>query len=263
MKPHIILQADYLDILFDNRNKLYGSYVLRKTHSQRMLQALAIVVISCMVFLANGLFSSDTDASNDLTEIIVCPIIKLVDPDKILPSKPKEVKPEPPAVKPTLENLPPVIAPDELVTELPKPVDSFVGRESGKVSTAGSADGAVPATTMVSGNGKASLPAVPEMPLEFSEVMPTYKGDIYAYLNSAVKYPRAAVQSGIEGRVIVQFVVYEDGSINNVKVLRGIGGGCDEEAIRVIKAMPAWEPGVQNGKKVKVNFKLPIKFKLN
>ena len=262
MKPQAILQADYLDILFDNRNKLYGSYVLRKNHSKYMLQAFAIIVFSCIVFLAKGLFLSDAKVNSDLPEVISCPI-KLIDPDEILPPKPKEVKPEPPAVKPTVENPMPVIQPDEVVTELPTPIDSFSGRESGKVSAEGSENGIAPATNNKSGNGTEIVVTKPEEPMDFSEVMPTFKGDVYAYLNKEVRYPRAAVQNGIQGRVIVQFVVYEDGSINDVHVLRGIGGGCDEEAIRVVKAMPAWQPGMHHGKNVRVNFKLPIKFRLD
>ncbi|NCX96219.1 MAG: energy transducer TonB [Chitinophagia bacterium] len=70
------------------------------------------------------------------------------------------------------------------------------------------------------------------------------------------------MKKGIQGRVIVNFVVNEDGFISDVKVLRGIGGGCDEEALRVIKAMPTWTPGEQDGKKVKTYFTQPISFRL-
>ena len=72
-----------------------------------------------------------------------------------------------------------------------------------------------------------------------------------------------ARESGIQGRVFVTFVVERDGSVTDVRVLRGIGGGCDEEAIRVIKNMPKWNPGKQRGKSVRVQFNMPILFKLN
>lgn len=97
------------------------------------------------------------------------------------------------------------------------------------------------------------------------ETMPTFPGGDAArikYLQNNLKYPTMARESGIQGKVFVTFVVEKDGSITDVKVLRGIGGGCDEEAVRVIKNMPKWKPGKQRGKPVRVQFNMPIVFKL-
>ena len=97
------------------------------------------------------------------------------------------------------------------------------------------------------------------------ESMPTFQGGDAArikYLNSNIKYPTIARESGIQGRVFVTFVVETDGRVTDVKILRGIGGGCDEEAVRVIKNMPKWVPGKQRGKSVKVQFTFPINFVL-
>ena len=97
------------------------------------------------------------------------------------------------------------------------------------------------------------------------EEMPAYPGGdqkLMEFIAKGIKYPQIARETGIQGRVFVGFVVEPDGSVSNVKVLRGIGGGCDEEALRVIKAMPKWKPGMQNGKKVRVSFAIPINFKL-
>jgi protein TonB len=80
------------------------------------------------------------------------------------------------------------------------------------------------------------------------------------YLKNNIKYPQLARESNIQGTVFVTFVVEPNGSISNVKVLRGIGGGCDEEATRVVKNMPSWTPGKQRGKPVRVQFNLPIRF---
>ncbi|MDR7132098.1 protein TonB [Algoriphagus sp. 4150] len=82
------------------------------------------------------------------------------------------------------------------------------------------------------------------------------------YLSDNLKYPTQARRMGIEGTVIVVFVVNTDGSIQDVDVLRGIGGGCDEEAIRVVKSAPNWEPGKQRGRPVRTRMRLPIRFKL-
>ena len=98
------------------------------------------------------------------------------------------------------------------------------------------------------------------------EQMPQYTGGEEAmmkYVAENIKYPQAAKDKNIAGRVFVSFVIEKDGSVSNVKVVRGIGGGCDEEAARVIKGMPKWEPGMQKGKPVRVNYMMPIFFKLD
>ncbi len=97
------------------------------------------------------------------------------------------------------------------------------------------------------------------------ENMPEFPGGraaLMKYLASNIKYPPYAKEAGIQGRVFINFVVETNGNITNVKVLRGIGGGCDEEAIRVVKSMPKWSPGMQRGKPVRVSFNLPVKFTL-
>jgi periplasmic protein TonB len=95
------------------------------------------------------------------------------------------------------------------------------------------------------------------------EEMPGFPGgdeELFKYLGKSIKYPAMAKDANIQGTVYVTFVVKEDGSISNVQILRGIGGGCDEEAKRVVESMPKWKPGKQRGKAVRVQFNLPIKF---
>ncbi|HQO48925.1 MAG TPA: energy transducer TonB [Bacteroidales bacterium] len=97
------------------------------------------------------------------------------------------------------------------------------------------------------------------------ESMPEFPGgaeQMMGFIAKNIKYPPMARESGIQGRVFVNFVVEPDGRVSNVKVLRGIGGGCDEEAIRVVESMPKWTPGRQRGKAVRVSFNLPVRFTL-
>ena len=97
------------------------------------------------------------------------------------------------------------------------------------------------------------------------EEMPSFpggEGKLMEYVAKNIKYPQIARETGIQGRVFVGFVVEPDGSISNVKLLRGIGGGCDEEAMRVIKSLPKWKPGKQRGKAVRVSYQIPVFFKL-
>ena len=98
------------------------------------------------------------------------------------------------------------------------------------------------------------------------EVMPEFPGGtekMMDYLSKNIKYPEAAKEKGISGRVFLSFVIEKDGAVSNVKVAKGIGKECDDEALRVVKAMPKWKPGLQKGKPVRVNYMLPIFFKLD
>jgi protein TonB len=97
------------------------------------------------------------------------------------------------------------------------------------------------------------------------ETMPEFPGGIdsmMAYLGRTISYPEKARKKGIEGKVYVQFIVRKDGTLGDIKVIRGIGGGCDEESISAIKNMPNWTPGKQRGKPVPVRIVQPINFRL-
>lgn len=85
---------------------------------------------------------------------------------------------------------------------------------------------------------------------------------MYAYIVKNLKYPEAAKEKGIEGRVFVSFIIEKDGSISNILIKRAIGGGCEEAAVEMIKNMPKWKPGKQKGNPVRFQFVLPIKFEL-
>ena len=98
------------------------------------------------------------------------------------------------------------------------------------------------------------------------EDMPYFPGGeaaLFKFLGENIKYPKEAKDAEIEGVVYITFIVKKDGEVGGVKVLKGIGGGCDEEALRVVNMMPTWKPGVQKGKPVDVQYNLPIRFKLN
>ncbi|MBL7951093.1 MAG: energy transducer TonB [Flavobacteriales bacterium] len=114
---------------------------------------------------------------------------------------------------------------------------------------------------------EAITPAVvdPDEALAIAEVMPVHPGGeeaMFKYLMKELKYPELAVENGIQGVVYVNFVVERDGTITTIRVLRGIGAGCDEEAMRVVRNMPPWSPGLQGGRPVRVMYNLPIRFKL-
>ena len=98
------------------------------------------------------------------------------------------------------------------------------------------------------------------------EVAPEYTGGenaLMTYLSENILYPQVARESNIQGTVYVSFIIEKNGEVSNIKVMRGIGGGCDEEAVRVVQSMPKWKPGTQRGKPVRVQFNWPVRFILH
>lgn len=106
---------------------------------------------------------------------------------------------------------------------------------------------------------------IDDVPFIIVENMPEFPGglgQLYRYLGDNIKYPQIAKEIGTQGTVYINFIVEKDGSITGISLLRGIGGGCNEEALRVVQSMPHWKPGMQMGKPVRVSYNLPIKFTL-
>lgn len=98
--------------------------------------------------------------------------------------------------------------------------------------------------------------------VEKSPEFPGGNDSLYAFIGRNIKYPEMAKKNKIEGRVFVTFVIEKDGQVSSAKILRDIGGGCGEEALRVVNSMPKWKPGTQRGNPVRVQFNLPIMFQL-
>jgi periplasmic protein TonB len=169
----------------------------------------------------------------------------------IIPPTVVMAPPPPPAPIPSPEVKPVDTEPTpELVVELP-PVDVPV---DGK-------DGERPPVSFEGLGGPAPEAIDYDAEFRIVETAPSYSYDFYGYIAKNIRYPREAERLGIEGRVVVEFVVEKDGSLSDVNILKGIGGGCDEEAMRVIKKAPKWNPGKQRGVPVKVRMSIPVMFK--
>ncbi len=270
MDTNTLNHADYLDLIFYNRNKKYGGYQLRRTYGDRMGKAVGTLfgILAAAVLIA-VFYSPKADAN---AGIISCPMVPIeltkfteVNITPAVPPVIKQPKPEPVKAK-TNPFTEPVITKDPIeptkqmstITDL-KTGQPGAGNETGNE---GSGDGKIGGGT---GNDKVNggpTIALPEPPRKIVEQMPAYDGDMQKYLADNVRYPEQARNAGIEGRVIVEFVIDEEGRVTMAHVARGIGGGCDEEALRVVNAMPKWKPGKQNGRAVKVFFSLAVKFLL-
>jgi periplasmic protein TonB len=269
-------KQDVLDIIFEGRNKAYGAYELRNLYPKHVRKATLIgsllLLLLFLIPFITGIMKSD-DAEK---KVRVIDITQLEQPPSIDQEKPPPppVEPPPPPVRPSIKFVPPVIKKDEDVREeeIPPKVDELKDIDPGRQTVEGDKNAPVIYEDVVvkdPGIGTAK-PVVVEKPKEpeiftFVEQMPEFPGgvqEMYKYLAKNIRYPAIARENNITGRVIVRFVVAEDGRVSNVEVVKGIGGGCDEEARRVIAGMPSWKAGKQNGRPVKVYYTMPVIFKL-
>ncbi len=268
-----IFSDEWCKIVFESRPRDYGAYVLRTLSSRRHRIAILITVILFVaVFTLPALVKSIIPASKEKNvEVTTLSNIKL---EK---NKPKDIEQpiiivEPPLkIKSTIKFTPPVIKDDiEVKDEEVMKTQEEVNESKLSVSTADVKGNSQDADAVDLSELKQQQNQVVEeevvKPYVVVEQMPEFPGGdrtMRKFLEDNIRYPMMARESGISGTVYVTFVVSVNGHISDVKLLRGIGGGCDEEAIRVVKTMPAWIPGRQTGKPVPVQFNLPIKFSLN
>lgn len=271
-----ILKTDFLDILFDNRNKSYGAYELRKHYDRRVRNS---ILITASIFLAiigsyliyNGMKANEpTENKKPIVEDIKLEDVKLPDDPKTPPPPPPPPAPPPP-VKPSVQFTPPVIKKDDEVKaeEEPPKIEEIKDKAVSTKTVEGDPNGIDPGLISDSkGTGVVEAPPPPpkEEIFTFVEQPPTFPGGDEAlakYLSNNIRYPHLATENGISGTVFVSFVVDSEGQIKDVKTVGAAkGGGLEDEAVRVVKKMPKWKPGKQNGRQVSVQFNLPIRFTL-
>lgn len=263
MEIQQLLHADYLDILFDHRNKSYGGYELRRHYSNRATKATLITL------LATGILCSYSFLHHsNHTSAITLTLDKgntLTDLSKRIYTPPPPKMPAP-VHQPTATPVHTATFTHPVITnDIVKPNELLSTNDKLKDAVAGTHDASgTAATSAPAGDGTAHTlqPPGPPKPVTWVEQMPEFAGNFDSYIISHIRYPESARSANITGRVIVRFVVNEDGTISDAKVIQGIGGGCDEEALRVINGMPKWKPGRQNGQAVKVYCSVPINFLL-
>ncbi|MBX7140594.1 MAG: TonB family protein [Chitinophagales bacterium] len=256
-----ILKATFDDLVFEGRNKAYGAYDLRQKYQRHILMALLIAFALYLFGFTMPTLLEMLKPKEAAKAVKTIKVTELSEPPPIDKNTPPPPPPDlPPPPPKTVKFTPPVIKPDEEVKneDVPPPIEEI--KEAAP---------AAETNANVEYDFNAAAPAVVEeaKPQIFTyvEQMPDFPGgqtELMKYLQKNLRYPPAARENGIEGRVVLQFVVDEQGTISDIQVLRDIGGGCAEEAVRVVKNMPPWKPGKQNGNPVKVYFKLPVTFKL-
>lgn len=262
----------YDDIIFQDRNRAYGAFDLRRNYRPTLTRALWVGVGLFLLALSGPTLyahlwpSQFIDTNQSMKEVT---LTKIVEPPTEIPIPVPPVE-QAPAVN-TVRNLPLVVMPEADVVEenLPPTIDQLKDATSSTETTEGTGDVdviAAPEATVPTAIEKAvEVDAKTEPPFTIVEQQPEYPGGLDAlrtFLGNNLRYPRAAASSGVSGRVYVSFVVNTDGSLTDLQVLKGIGFGCDEEAIRVMQKMPRWRPGKQSGRAVRVKYNLPISFTL-
>lgn len=271
----------WVEMVFAGKNKEYGAYQLRKGTSGRNIKALLILVIAAALvggFLAWKVIeqkqAEEQQAYMEAMELAKLQQQAKKEEKKKEPVKPKiEPKKEIPVARETQKFTAPVIKKDELVKEenQVKQMDKLdekvaVGTEN-KEGTKDRLAEAVRSDIAVAAPPPppAPKPEVSNKVFEVVEEMPHFPGGaaaLQAFLSSNTKYPVVAQENGVQGRVTVSFVVERDGSITDVRVVRSVDPSLDREASRVVRSMPRWSPGKQNGSAVRVKYTVPVVFRL-
>ena len=272
----------WVDMVFAGKNKEYGAYQLRKGTSGRNIKSLLILVIAAALvggFLAWKVIEQK-QAEEQQAYMEAMELAKLQEqakkeekkkPEKVQPKI--EAKKEIPVARETQKFTAPVIKKDELVKEenQVKQMDKL----DDKVAVGSEDKEGVKDRTVEAVRSEIAVAAPPPPPAPKPEVatkvfdvveeMPSFpggQGALMQYLASNIKYPVVAQENGVQGRVIVSFVVERDGPISDVKVARSVDPSLDREAQRVVKSMPKWKPGKQNGSAVRVKYTVPVVFRL-
>ncbi|SFB91220.1 protein TonB [Parapedobacter composti] len=265
-----IFSQHWLDIVFAGRNKQYGAYVLRRNAAKHANLALFIASTAFVASLLPPLIKSRYFP--DGTSQALSPLKEKVTTMDLLPPPPiNPTVPEPPAAAPPAPRTkqvrmpPPVVVKADQVTEEPPSVATLKLATPGPQTLEGDPKAAIHIDLPV-GDGKGDAQVTEagtdsDLPFTSVEIPPLFPGGMdafLAYVQKNYRYPPQAMEIGINGQVILQFVVERDGSLTDIRVLRDLGFGTGEEAMRLLKASPKWSPGVQNGRPVRVTYQLSI-----
>lgn len=252
-----VLTALRNELVFADRNKDYGAFVLRRDYVRRLgfsilgsVLLFGIAIGTPKIVAAIGAGDSEVEEKK-----IVDVNLELFEEEKKEEPPPPPVEPPPPPKIETVE-FTALEAVDEPVEEPPPTQEQLTETVAATETQEGEKVDEAPPPVVES-----------DEPVLFAAVeeKPTFPGGdaaFYKYLEKNVAYPEMEKEQGIKGKVWIDFLIDKNGAVTDVKVARGVSPGLDKEALRVIKAMPAWSPGKQNGRPVKVKYTLPINFSL-
>lgn len=265
-----LTSLEWCELIFKDKNKAYGAYKMRRDLGRRQLAAVIIVLVVALVgFYLPRLIRMAIPEQKEVN-VEVTQLSQLEEPEVKQEElvKPVEQIAPPPALKSTIKFTAPVIKKDEEVNE----DDELKSQDELTDSKVQISIADVKGNDELNGKDIADLqevitqaPVEEEKPYTMVEQMPQYPGgpaELLKYIAKNLRYPTIAQENGIQGRVILRFVVSATGEVKDITVLRSLDPYCDKEAIRVVSTLPKWIPGKQNGRNVPVYYTLPIQFKL-
>lgn len=272
----------YLDLVFYNRNRNYGAYELRKNYNRRMIRAV-MIVFSAFGLLAwlHGTITQNarTDLQDKLLPTLPVVFQEIILPDEKEQSSYPKSKEDPRPLQATATQrvqtdqfTDPLIVKNERV----KPEEKIenpsrmtnVGPERKEGAEYGpnaayKKEGTRESDGMMKNRDTMTLKRSSDLPLRNGvDQKAEYLGNMKGFLSSHLHYPQVAMAQKIEGEVVLEFIVDKHGRVSSIKVLKSLGGGCDEEAVRVVSKMKGWKPAQKNGMEVATYFILPIRFEL-
>jgi periplasmic protein TonB len=274
MESSKLAKASLDDIVFQGRNRAYGAYLLRKLYNKHVTISAIIATSLFLLFLSIPLIAKFIEGDEDVvvneqvvTEVDLAPpppLDEAAPPPP--PPPPPDLPPPPPPVRASVKFTPPVVKRDEDVQKEEEIPDQEVLKEidAGTKTVEGNPNAAID-LGKIDGTSNVVAEVVEEKPYTYVEQMPTFPGGdnaLLQYLGKNIRYPASAVRAGIEGIVTVAFTVSKTGEISDIQVLKDLGHGTGEEAVRVIKTMPKWNPGKQNGRAVPVRYTVPVNYRI-
>ncbi len=273
-----LYKVEWLDIVFANRNKNYGAYDLRAHYGTNMMRALAITVLGFSVAVVSVNIALKHKPPGDPIVVIDYNSTKYIEPPKT--EQPKEaVLRKHPAGNPNKQIaaapkvnvvsqrfIPPVVTNEPVLTDVkPIDMDKAISNVDNNTGTKGVINSTAPVGPVTTGDPKGTPDGIPTNdPVEINglDVMPEPYGGAGAwakFLQKNLRYPDTELQ----GRVVISFIIERDGKLTDLNIVKGVDNLLDREALRVLKLAPAWKPGQQNGKPVRVKYTIPIVFQMN
>ncbi|MEO8711642.1 MAG: energy transducer TonB [Parafilimonas sp.] len=267
MLPEKIMQSDLLDILFENRNKSYGAYALRRSYNKRLASAISVTFFITILF---SVFQFMHHAKNDLytTQVIIPPDYVFTKIEAVKPPLKIPVHQSPLTHFRQINNSAPVIVNNDVKQQMPT-VEETIKSVFGETNISGddATDMIQPPANTNAGTGTivtqpAKIKEVNDAPLIWAQVMPEYPGGLDALRKFMLRNLRQPddFQAGEKIIVTASFVVNKNGQIGQVKIINTGRNDLNKEVQRVINKMPLWKPGIQNGNAVAVYFNLPVTF---
>ena len=261
---------EWCELVFVGKNKEYGAYELRKDSSARHIRALLIVAAGAVLAMVLPAVIKSVIPQHTKEQVLEVTALSDLKMETKVPEE-NTIRsleaPPPPKLKSTIKFTPPVIKADKEVNDNEE-IKTQEELTTSKVAiSVADVQGVDTEDAIDIADLKDNKEVIQEetKPYTAVEQMPEYPGgttELLKYISGHLKYPVLAAEQGIQGSVTIRFVVSPTGEVTDVEILRPLDPSCDKEAVRVIRSLPKWMPGKQNGRAVPVYFTVPVRFKL-